>query len=348
MRFQYPYILLLLLPVLLLVLRHFKMRHPALKVSCLNHFTGSDGTKKVQLNRYFIIFILEFMALVVLILALARPQTGNEKTTSFKDGVDIVFALDVSGSMDLYDHPEGLAKERQPVSSAINEGKLKKRIDHAKEAIKQFSQKRQSDRLGFIVFGSESYSVCPPTTDHKYLLETMEPITTEFLGDYSQGTNITAAISGGLARLKKSKAKKKIMILVTDGSHTASSTLTPELAAKAAAKDDAIVYTIGIGSNLSWSLRQGFMGMSLDPVKDDFDEDLLKMIAEKTNGQYFSVSSPKELQSVFDSIDELEKIKIEEVHTVNYAEHFQTLLFIALGLLGLAHLLSNSVLMRYP
>jgi Ca-activated chloride channel homolog len=348
MRFQYPFVLLLLLPALTLLWRNMRMKHPSLRVSSLKHFTGSDGEHKLSLNRYFTLFILEFFALIFLVFALARPQTGNEKTKSFKDGIDIVFSLDISHSMLFYDHPQGEERNKRIISQAIQNNEIKNRVFHAKKAIQDFSAKRDSDRLGLVIFAGEAYSMCPPTNDHEYLLKRMETIEPGYLGDYNNGTNITAAISGGLARLEKSKSKKKVVILVTDGSHTASTDLTPELAAKAAGEADAVVYTIGIGSGLAWAMQQSFFGNELQLVEDGFDEELLKTIAEKTDGKYFPVSSPDELQKVFDSIDELEKITIEEIRTINYAEHFQVFLFIALALLGLAHLLSNTVLMRYP
>ena len=348
MTFQYPWVFLLFLAIIPIAIRQFRLKPPTLRVSNLKHFTGSTGTDHRPLSRFLIPVFFEFLALSCLIIALARPRTGHENSYSWKDGVDIVFSLDISGSMSNYDQPDNLPAEANALVRAINAKELHPRLHYAKKAISDFIDQRKSDRLGLVVFGAEAYSVCPPTNDHLYLQNRLKEISTEYLGDYNRQTNITAAISGGLARLRKSEAPKKIIILVTDGSHTAESNLTPSMAAKAAAKSDAVIYTIGVGSKQTWAVQNSFRGASLVARDSDFDEELLKEIADKTGGLYFSVRQPKEMAQVLKKIDELEKVELKHFHNVNYAEHFYVFLWAALACLITSALLSHSLLMRYP
>jgi len=348
MTFQYPWLLLLLLVLIPLFWRQLHIKPPAVKVSSLPHFTGKTGSEHRPFSRFLIPIFFEFLALSLMIFALARPQTGEENSYSYKDGVDIVFSLDISGSMSSYDQPKGLPVNRRAIAEAINNKELHPRLHYAKKSIADFIDKRKSDRLGLVVFGAEAYSVCPPTNDHEYLQNRLKEISTEYLGDYNRQTNITAAISGGLARLRKSKAPKKIIILVTDGSHTANSNLTPRMAAKAAAKSDAVIYTIGVGNEVAWNVENFFGSSRLNASNADFDEELLKEIAEKTGGLYFSVREAEQMKDVLKKIDALEKVELKHFHNINYAEHFMPFLWASLSCLLIATLLSHSIFMRYP
>ncbi|MDD7985699.1 VWA domain-containing protein [Lentisphaera marina] len=348
MSFQYPWLLLLLIVLIPLFWRQLRLKPPAVKVSSLPHFTGKHGSEHRPFSRFLIPIFFEFLALTLMIIAFARPRTGEENSYSYKDGVDIVFSLDISGSMSSYDQPDNIPKDRRAVAEAINNNELHPRLHYAKKAISDFIDKRKSDRLGLVVFGAEAYSVCPPTNDHEYLQARLKEISTEYLGDYNRQTNITAAISGGLARLRKSAAPKKIIILVTDGSHTASTDLTPRMAAKAAEKSDAIIYTIGVGNELAWTVENFFGSSRLNASNSDFDEELLKEIAKKTGGLYFSVRQADQMEEVLKKIDALEKVELKHFHNIKYAEHFAPFIWASLVCLVIATFLSHSLFMRYP
>ncbi len=349
MNFQYPWLLLLLIILIPLFRRRMSLSPPSLKVSSLKHFTGKEGQNHRPINRFFIPSLLELIALALIIVAMARPRTGVEKNYSYRDGIDIVISLDISGSMNNYDQPGNIPAEASQVAKAINSKALLPRIDTAKSAIDEFIKKRPGDRLGLVVFASEAFSVCPPTSDHEYLHNRLKNIDTNYLGQFNRSTNITAAISGGLARLRKSKAKKKVMILVTDGSHSAQTNLTPRMAAEAASQSGAQIYTIGVGDKVAWAEEEGFFrGRTLVQRNQEFDDALLKEIASKTKGQYFHAKHPEDLEKVLDEIDKIETVKIKEYKNTNYAEHYYYFIYAALACLCLSLILSHSLLMRYP
>ncbi|MCM8525214.1 MAG: VWA domain-containing protein [Lentisphaeraceae bacterium] len=350
-RFYSPWLLLLLIPALILFIIQWRRRPPALVVSSVGHFTGKEGSKSPKLGWLRLPLILEFIAIILLITALARPQKGRETITSVKNGIDIAMCLDVSGSMEYFDPEE--SQSFKAVFDKINEGKLKPRIDVAKEEISRFVEKRPDDRLGLIVFASQPYQLCPLTFDKKLLQKSIEKAEIKMLGVYyNAGTGIAAPLATAIHRLKDSPAKRRVVILFTDGANNVDQKLTPEQAAELAAEFNITIYTVGIGSPSAVKLTRTFPGfrntVSLKQAPYEFDEQLMKNLAEKTNGKYFHVKSREGFSQVMDEIDSLEKVEIKQPKQMNFKDLFPALLYSGFCLLGLSFLLNKTVMMRVP
>ena len=351
-RFYSPWLLLLLIPALILLVVQWRRRPPALVVSNVSHFTGKSGSRLPKLGWMRLPLILEFIGIVLLITALARPQKGNEVITSIKNGIDIAMCLDVSGSMEYFDPAE--SQSFKSIVDKINDGKLKPRIEVAKEEITRFVEKRPDDRLGLIVFASQPYQLCPLTFDKELLKTSIEKAHIKMLGVYyNAGTGIASPLATAIQRLKDSPAKRRVIILFTDGANNVDQALTPEQAAELAAEFDITIYTVGIGSPSAVKLSTVRSGMfrntvSLKQAPYEFDEQLMKTLAGKTKGKYFHVTSPEGFSQVMDEIDQLEKIEIKQPKQMNFKDLFPSLLYSGICLLGLSFLLSKTLMMRVP
>ena len=351
-RFYSPWLLLLIIPAIILFIIQWRRRPPALVVSSVSHFTGKEGSKTPKLGWLRIPLILEFIAILLLIVALARPQKGRETITSIKNGIDIAMCLDVSGSMEYFDPEE--SQSYKSIVDKINEGKLKPRIEVAKEEISRFVEKRPDDRMGLIVFASQPYQLCPLTFDKKLLQDRIEKAQIKMLGVYyNSGTGIAAPLATAIHRLKDSQAKRRVIILFTDGANNVDQKLTPEQAAELAAEFNITIYTVGIGSPSAVKLtnvRNGLFRNStrLRQAPYEFDEPLMKSLADKTEGKYFHVTSREGFTQVMDEIDQLEKVEIKQPKQMNYKDLFPMLLYSGISLMGLAFLLNKTVMMRVP
>ena len=265
--------------------------------------------------------ILRLLALCLLILAMARPQTvdvsSKIKTTR---GIDIVMAIDVSASM--------LAKDLSP-----------NRLEALKSVAADFITRRPNDRIGLVEYAGESYTKTPITSDKSIVLSGLRDIRYSSL--IEGGTAIGMGLATGVNRLKDSKADSKIIILLTDGVNN-TGFIDPSTASELAIEYGIKVYTIGLGTN----------GTALSPyaispdgqfqyrrMQVEIDEVLLKSIAEKTGGQYFRATDNEKLEAIYDEIDQLEKTEIEEFKYYRYDELYRPLLLIALGLFSLEMLL---------
>lgn len=350
-RFYSPWLLLLLIPALILFFIQWRRSPAALVVSSVSHFTGQQGSESPKLGWLRLPLILEFIAILLLIFALARPQKGRETITSIKNGIDIAMCLDVSGSMEYYDPEE--SQSFRGIVEKINEGKLKPRIDVAKEEISRFIEKRPDDRLGLIVFASQPYQLCPLTFDKNLLQNSIEKAEIKMLGVYyNAGTGIAAPLATAIHRLKDSPAKRRVIILFTDGANNVDQKLTPAQAAELAAEFGITIYTVGIGSPSAVKLTRAFPGfrnnLSLKQAPYEFDEALMKNLADKTSGKYFHVKSREGFSQVMDEIDSLEKVEIKQPKQMNFKDLFPSLLYSGICLLGISFLLNKTVMMRMP
>ena len=346
----HPWYLLLLVPVFLgLVVQLFK-KPPTLRVSSLGHFTETKKSRKLYLNRLQIPTILEFVALILLVIAASRPQKGVEKVYSTQDGIDILLTLDLSGSMKFFDAPED--DSPNTVARKIESGELGNRLEVAKQEIEKFIEKRPADRIGLVIFGVEAFSVAPPSLDHNYLKEEVKRLDIEKLQEFSQGTNISAGLAKSISKIKDSPSKRKVMILFSDGAQTAESEYTPTQIAGSAADFDITIHTIGIGGRNSYAIGRDFFGgrslQALNGRDNSFDAETLTTIAEKTEGRYFQAKDQASFDEVMTMIDQLEKVPVKQPRYVNYKEVFQPFLWSALGLLCLSFLTSNSIFQRVP
>nr|WP_321234748.1 VWA domain-containing protein [uncultured Psychroserpens sp.] len=272
-----------------------------------------------------LLFVCRLLALAFLITALARPRTSDETTkTKTTKGIDIVMAIDVSASM--------LAKDLLP-----------NRLEALKKVAAEFIQGRPNDRIGLVEYAGESYTKTPITSDKAIVLRSLRDI--KYNTIIEGGTAIGMGLATSVNRIKDSKAKSKIIILLTDGVNN-SGFIDPKIASELAVEYGIKVYTIGLGTN----------GMALSPysilpngnfqyrrVQVEIDEDLLNEIADVTGGRYFRATNNKKLKEIYNEINKLEKTEIEEIKYTTYDEKYRPLVLIALGLLLLEALLRLTV-----
>lgn len=288
--FEYPYFLLLLLIIpLLIVFQIFydKKQYPNIHYSQLSPFESFTKSWKVKLR--LLPNCIRYLALTLLIIAIARPQSYLSKDEMNVEGVDIVVALDISGSM--------LAEDFKP-----------NRLEAAKEVAKDFMQGRLTDNIGLIVFSGEAFTQCPPTTDHRMLLELTSKVESGIIED---GTAIGDGLATAINRMKDTKTKSKTIILLTDGVNNMGA-IDPLTAAEIAKEHKMRVYTIGIGKiGMAPYPFQTPFGKQYQNVEVNIDEPLLKEIAKTTGGKYFRSTDKNSLQTIFKEIDNMEKSIID-------------------------------------
>lgn len=273
---------------------------------------------------YRALWSFKLLAIALLIIALARPRNVAVSTKNKKNrGIDIVMATDVSGSM--------LARDLKP-----------NRLEALKEVAEKFIDKRPNDRIGVVLYAGESYTKTPITSDKSIVKRTIRSI--EY-GGIEDGTAIGMGLGAAVNRLKQSKAKSKVVILLTDGVNTAGS-VDPKLATELAKGLDIKVYTIGIGTSgmAEMPYAKDQSGRLLyRAMQVEIDEKLLTYIASETGGQYFRATSNSKLKTIYDEIDKLEKTEIEEFKYYNYQELYRNFVIVALALLALEFLLKNTL-----
>lgn len=327
MFFEYPQLLfLLLIPLLLLLLyvaREFLGMRPHLRVS--NRYAWTSGGKTVLSYLVHLPFLLRIAAIVLIVIAMARPRSSSQVEKVDTEGIDIVFAMDVSTSM--------LARDFTP-----------DRISAAKDIAIEFIAQRPSDRMGIVVFAGESYTQCPLTTDRATLINLMKDIQTDLIED---GTAIGNGLATAVARLSTSDAPSRVIILLTDGVNN-SGEITPLTAAQIAQTYGVRVYTIGIGANgmapypvvTPW-------GIETKNIQVELDEDLLKEIASSTGGRYFRATDNTKLAEIYGEINQMEKAKISIDSFPVYKELFPKYAIWALVCL-LASVLIQLLIRRLP
>jgi len=315
--------ILLLFPFLFLWFFFKKNQQTAvLKISSLK---GFDTSKNWLAKLRPILFVIRLVVLSLIITAMARPRTVDESTRiKTTKGIDIVIAIDVSASM--------LARDLKP-----------NRLEALKKVASRFIQARPNDRLGLVEYAGESYTKTPLTSDKNIVLSSLKSI--KYNTTITGGTAIGMGLATSVNRLKESRAKGKVIILLTDGVNN-SGFIDPKIASELAVEFGIKVYTIGLGSN----------GMALSPIgilqngsfqygniQVEIDEDLLNQIAETTGGKYFRATSNTKLEEIYAEINKLEKTEIEETKYKSYNELFRPLILAALGLLLFELLLRYTV-----
>jgi Ca-activated chloride channel family protein len=277
-------------------------------------------------------FLMRMMTLVLFMVALAGPRSVLEQTTRNVEGIDIVLAIDSSGSM--------LGED------FTIEGRRVNRLEVVKNVVKEFIDRRATDRIGLVAFAGLAYTVCPLTTDHSWLQENLARVE---IGLIKDGTAVGSAIATSLNRLKISEAKSKVVVLLTDGMNNAGS-VDPLAAAKAAKALGIKIYTIGAGTKGAVPFpAQDFFGRKVyQNVLIDIDDKMLQAIADETNAKYFRAMDTQSLRNVYEEIDRLEKVKIEEHGYKGYKELFSYFLAAAVMMLIIEIILSNTVLLRLP
>lgn len=316
--FAHPYllILLLLLPFLWYYVKYLRKK-PSVVTPSTAVFRKVGGKRKTGIANW-----LYLAAVLLVIAALARPRTGDEKVIIRSKGIDIVLAIDMSGSMRAIDVPRNITSAGE-LAKAMNAGTVRNRLETAKEEIRKFILARPNDRIGLIGFADLAYSFSPPTLDHAWLLERLRTLEPGQLGD---ATGIASAISSGTRRLKDSTAPRRVLVLFTDGANTAENRLTPEQSAALAEEFNCIVHTVGIGSDNAYVLAEGY---GFQKIQGSFDEKLLSSIARVTGGTYFRAADGAGLKKVMAEINALEKTNIEQPKYVEYREYAPVLALIA-------------------
>lgn len=315
--------LFLLLPLAILwYIFKYKKQTAELRISTIQGFKLTNSwLPKVK----HMMFVLRLLALVLMITAMARPRTVDVSSkTKTTRGIDIVIAIDVSASM--------LAKDLLP-----------NRLEALKNVAADFIKGRPNDRIGIVEYAGESYTKTPITSDKAIVLRSLDDVKYNTIID--GGTAIGMGLGTSVNRLKDSKAKSKVIILLTDGVNN-SGQIDPKTASNLAVEYGIKVYTIGLGSN----------GMALSPigilpngsfqygrVQVEIDEALLKEIANVTGGKYFRATNNKKLEEIYDEINKLEKTDVEEFKFYNYEEKYRPLLLLALGLLVFEFLMKVTV-----
>lgn len=332
MTFAHPYLLLLLLLLPLLAwLKGRRGQPPAFLYSSVQLVRAVLNVTRSRSSA--LLAALRWLVLALFIVALAQPRFSRSETKVNASGVDIVAALDMSGSMASEDFVTG-------------SGRLS-RLAMAKGVLKKFIEKRPNDRIGLVVFATQSYIAAPPTLDHDYLLENLGRLELGTI-DPNQ-TAIGSALSTAINRLRGLKSKSRIVILMTDGENNAGK-IAPLTAAEAARALGVKVYTIGVGMQGQAPMPVFFAGRKagyqLQPV--DIDEDTLKKIAAMTGAKYYRADNTERFQAIYAEIDKLEKSEAEVKKYTEFHELFPWLISPGLGLLLVEIVLRHTLLRRLP
>ncbi|MFQ5559094.1 MAG: VWA domain-containing protein [Nitrospinota bacterium] len=326
MSFAHPLFFLLLIPLFLVWRQLSKKRNRGrILFPGVRAFQAVSPSRKVQLKAVPQIF--RYTALTLLVITLARPQVGKGEEEVTSKGIDIILAIDVSGSMSTSDI--------DPT-----------RLEGAKKVALSFVDKRRGDRVGLVVFAGNSFTQSPLTLDYPVLSDLIESL---HIGMTEDGTAIGMALATSVNRLRESDAKSRIIILLTDGVNNRGA-IDPETAAGLARATGIKVYTVAVGKEgvATRVIDDPLFGKRKVSVRTVRDEETLKKIAAETGANYYRATNLEELQNIYDEIDSLEKVEIKTKYYMNYQELFPWFLYPALLLFGAEVLLEKTVFRRFP
>jgi Ca-activated chloride channel homolog len=327
MTFAYPWAfgLLILVPILIIEYYRTNKRSQASMMITTTHFIGDVKNYRTYFRN--IPFWLRIFALVFFIIALARPQRKFEEQQTEGEGIDIILCFDISGSM--------TEKDFEP-----------NRLEASKQVAAQFVKSRAGDRIGVVIFSRQSFTLCPITSDHNTVISQIANIQSGYLQD--EGTAIGSGLATSVDRLRVSKSKSKIVILLTDGVDFGGE-IPPDIAKDMARLYKIRVYTIGVGSERE---VEEVVDSPLGPVRQkkklEYNEALLQQLATSTGGQYFHALDRSALEKIYASIDQLEKSKIEVKTYPRYNDKFFPFLAAGLLLLLIEILLRYTVFRKFP
>lgn len=323
--FSLPWFFVLLLVVPLLIIWYVRVGNKQ-QGSVTVSDTSAPGLSSWKTIFRHLPFMFRLLTVIFIIAALARPQTVYEEQNIEGEGVDIVLCIDVSGSM--------TAQDLTP-----------NRLEAAKNVAIDFVNKRITDRIGIVIFSGESFTQCPITTDHRVLISAIENIRNGLLED---GTAIGSGLGTSVDRLRSSKTKSKIVILLTDGENNGG-LIDPQTAKEIAKAFSIKVYTIGVGTDgYAPQPVNTPMGVVMQQGKVSIDEKLLKEIAGETGGKYFRAKDNEGLAGIYNEIDKLEKSKVEITSRTRYTEKFFPFVIAALAFLFLEMILRFTIFRKFP
>ncbi|MGB6221286.1 vWA domain-containing protein, partial [Haloferula sp.] len=315
----------------------FRRPAPALTVSSVEIYQPGKSRRPF---RFRIPLLLESLALVAFVVALARPQSAVEIRPVAHEGIDIMLSLDFSNSMDAYDPEPGLSKAEK--IRAIEAGELGDRLAVAAAQIKRFVQRRPGDRIGLAIFGAESWVASPPTLDHDFLLGLVDQIDNSVLGGHERATNMAAGLATAIDALPADDDSRRCIILITDGAHSVEDPdFTPDSAAQLAASRGIAVHTIGIGGDNPFINKNDYLKKTTDMK---FRTETIESIAKTTGGRFFRARDSAGFETVMDTIDHLETTTRIHPALILKSDLFPYPLVVGAILLGLALLLGRTVL----
>jgi Ca-activated chloride channel family protein len=321
---EYLWLLLLLIPLIVWYIVRLSKMQASFKLASIKAFNGVKSGLKVYLRH--LPFVLRVISLAFIIVVIARPQSVNSWEETESQGIDIVLALDISGSM--------LSQDLQP-----------DRLQAAKKVAAEFITDRRNDNIGLVVFAGESFTQCPLTTDHTVLLNLLSEI--EF-GLIEDGTAIGLGLATSVNRLKNSESQSRVVILLTDGTNNRGQ-ISPLTAADMARSYGIRVYTVGVGTTgMAPTPVQTPFGLRMQNMPVDIDEKTLTEIAAMTGGQYFRAQDTEGLRQVYEEIDAMEKYLISVQNVTKRQERFLPFALIAMALILLELLLRRTWLRSIP
>jgi Ca-activated chloride channel family protein len=322
---HYLYLLSLLIPLVVWYILKARKKQASLQVSAMQAFNMPRATTWKVYARH-LPFVLRMIAVVLVIVILARPQSTNSWENRNTEGIDIMLVMDVSGSM--------LAEDLKP-----------NRLEASKNVAASFINGRPNDNIGLVVFSGESFTQCPLTTDHAVLLNLFKDIRSGMIQD---GTAIGLGLANAVSRIKDSQAKSRVIILLTDGSNNMGE-IAPVTAAEIASTFGIRVYTVGVGTRgeAPYPFQTPF-GIQYRNVPVDIDEPALQQIASATGGQYFRATDNSSLKAIYEEIDRMEKTKISVQQYSKKQEEYKPLALYLFAILLLELLLRNTLLRNIP
>lgn len=330
-RFASPYAFFLFATIpVALIFRHRGQTHPAMSVPSLTR------VRKILPSPFLFIHqalpLLKYAALCLMIIALARPQFGTQKMNVLTEGVNIILAVDLSESMAALDFKRG--------------GKIVNRLEAVKGVVHDFIAKRNGDRIGMVVFGTNAYTQLPLTRDYNTIASILERLQ---IGAAGKTTAIGDAIGISLKRIEDIESKSNIIILLTDGQSNAGE-LAPKTAAEIAVQKKVKLYTVGVGTRgkAPFLINDPIFGQRYVYQEVDIDEDALREIADKTGGLYFRAENTEGLEKIYDTIDKLEKTEVKVKIFAEYDEFYIYFLIPAFVILCFWIILSNTRFLRVP
>ena len=326
---EYLFLLLLLIPYIIWYLLYRKKSEPTMRMSDTFVFRYAPKSWKVRLMP--LQMLLRMLTFVMIVIVLARPQTQNSWKQKTVEGIDIMLAMDVSTSM--------LAEDLKP-----------NRIEAAKQVAAEFIAGRPNDNIGLTIFAGESFNQCPMTTDHSSLLNLLQNVRTDIAqrGLIEDGTAIGMGLANAVGRLKDSKAKSKVVILLTDGSNNRGD-ISPMTAAEIAKSLGIRVYTVGVGTNKVAPYPMVVAGgVQYVNIPVEIDNETLSNIAKTTDGDFYRATNTKELHNIYQEIDQLEKSKLNVKQYSKKYDVYQPFALAAVIALLLELLLRITIFRRIP
>lgn len=321
------FLLLLLLPAIAYYIWKQKTAQASLQISTTQQFSRLPRSWKEYLRHINFVFLLASLALIIIVLA--RPQSSDSWSRTDTEGIDIVLSLDVSNSMQTSDFKPN-------------------RLEASKDVAMQFVAGRPNDNMGMVIFGKESFTLCPMTSDHAVLSNMIKSVDFDLI-DGSQ-TAIGDGLVTAVNRIRNGQAKSKVIILLTDGSNN-SGDVAPRDAASVAKAMNVRVYTIGVGSKGEIEQVVGYdpFGRPVtQKVKADIDEEVLQAMAQMTGGRYFRATNKSKLADIFDEIDQMEKTKMNIREFSRKEEEYLPFVLAALAFLLLHIIIKNTILRNIP